>query len=146
MALQLLSQHYCVFPSHVAAYISSVWLGVSAQCSSDHSYLLEGVSFTHVRAQRSGCKYSSTRSGWLLPYCVRRWRTPAVSRCLLFGPCAASAGSAGSAGCAGTWPTHFPGYAPPPPAPRQSARRCLRRRRGRESQKLLCRRVSAHTV
>lgn len=63
-----------------------------------------------------------------LPYCERRWRTPAASMSLLSGPCAASAGSAGSAGCAGTWPTHYPGYAPPPPAPRQSAQRCLRAR------------------
>lgn len=64
-------------------------------------------------------------NGPFLPYCVRRWRSPAASRCPPGGPCAASAGSAGSAGCAGTWPTRCPGYAPPPPAPRPSAQRCL---------------------
>lgn len=64
----------------------------------------------------------------VVPYCERRWQSPGVSTCRLSGPCAACAGSAGSAGCAATWPTRCPGYAPPPPAPRQSARRCLQQK------------------
>lgn len=79
-----------------------------------------GVQLTARRVGGGG------RRGRGSPCCGRRWRSPAVSRCPPCGPCAACAGSAGSADCAATWPTRCPGAAPPPPAPRPAARRCLR--------------------
>lgn len=84
-----------------------------------------------LRSLDKDTELNSLLKGPFLPYCVRRWRTPAVSRFLPSGPYAASAESAGIADFAGMWPKHYPGYGPPPPAPRRSAQRCLRQERWR---------------